>query len=263
LGSPDRKKLIQKYYSARAKDYDGQKSRTWKTASGFGDEALDELLGALKGLGGRLLLEAGVGSGRNALPILERIGPRFVGLDLSREMLERTREKLSPFSKSCDLVLGDAEYLPFVAESFDALVCMSTMHYFDHQDKIMKGFSVVIKEKGVFIYGDLTVHESDDEGFFERLERTVSKAHAGYCKPSEARKLLETCGFRVSRVNTFAYRKLHRSLMEDKGVYFGVPPEALEECLHSASAKSRKLYGLTDTELTLYYTVIAANKQSQ
>jgi ubiquinone/menaquinone biosynthesis C-methylase UbiE len=178
-------------------------------------------------------------------------------------MLERAREKLSSFRKSYDLVLGDGACLPFVAESFDALICMSTMHYFDHQGKIMNEFSGVMRKHGVFVCGDLTVHESDEEGFFERLERTVSKAHAGYCKPSEARKLLETCGFRVSRMNTFAYRKLHRSLMEDKGKYFGVPPEALDECLHYASAKSRKLYGITDTELTLYYTVIAANKQSQ
>lgn len=51
--------------------------------------------------------------------------------------------------------------------------------------------------------------------------------------------------------------------MENRGAYLGVSPEALKECLRSASVKSRKLYRLTDTELTLYYTVIAANEQSQ
>jgi len=259
----DRKRLTQRYYSARARNYDRQKSRTWNMVSGFGDEVLDQLLVALKDLRcGSLLLEVGVGSGRNALPILKHPEPRFVGLDLSREMLERAREKLSPF-KSYDLVLGDGECLPFVAESFDALVCMSTMHYFDHKDKIINEFSRVMREHGVFVWGDLTVHEFDEEGFFEALERMVSKVHAGYCRPSQARKLLESCGFLVVSMNTFGYRKPYRSLMEDKGAYFSVPPEALEESLHYASVKSKKLYRLTDTELTLYYTVIAANKQSQ
>lgn len=221
------------------------------------------MLGALRDLSGALLLEIGVGSGRSALPILDRVRPRFVGLDLSKEMLEKAKTKLAPFRSSCELIQGDAEYLPFVAEAFDAIVCMSTMHYFEHQDRTAKEFWEVLREKGIFVFGDLAVHESDREGFLERLERTVSKAHAGYCKPLETKRLLEESGFHISRIETFAYKKLLFSLMEDKGSYFDVPPEALDECLKSASTEAKKQYVLTDTEMTLYYTVIVAQKQSR
>ena len=83
------------------------------------------------------------------------------------------------------------------------------MHYFDHQDKVMNEFSRAMREHGAFLCGDLTVNESDNEGFLETLERTVSKTHAGHCKPSEARGLLETYGFQVLSMNTFTYQKLN------------------------------------------------------
>jgi ubiquinone/menaquinone biosynthesis C-methylase UbiE len=178
-------------------------------------------------------------------------------------MLEQTKAKLHSFKGSCDLVLGDAERLPFVAGAFDGLVCMSTMHYFDRQDKVIQRLLETLKKGGIFVYGDLTVHELDNEGFLEGLEKTVSKAHARYCKPSEIKGLLETCGFTKSKTVTFAYRKPYRSLMEDKGEYFGVPAEALNKHVQSASANAKARYGLTGTELTLYYTVITAQKQNR
>jgi hypothetical protein len=94
-----RKKLIQKYYSKRSKDYDRQKNRTWKSDRGFGNGVFDELLTALKEFRNRPLLEVGVGSGRNALPLLEKVKPQLVGLDLSKEMLRKTKTKM-PSRKS-------------------------------------------------------------------------------------------------------------------------------------------------------------------
>ena len=140
MESVQRKKLIQKYYAARAKDYDRQKSRTWKSPVGFGMEVANELLAALKDFDGKFVLEVGVGSGRNTRLLMGRIQPWFVGLDLSREILETAKTKLAS-SKSCiDLVLGDAEHPPFVDAIFDALICMSTMHYFMFQQAILEGF---------------------------------------------------------------------------------------------------------------------------
>jgi hypothetical protein len=105
------------------------------------------------------------------------------------------------------------------------------------------------------------VHELDNEGFLEGLERTVSKVHAGYHKPSDVVRLLESCGFTEVRTAPFAYRKSYCSLMEDKGRYFGVRAEALDKHVRSASANAKAQYDLTDTELTLYYTIVTARKQ--
>ncbi|HUW48044.1 MAG TPA: class I SAM-dependent methyltransferase, partial [Patescibacteria group bacterium] len=122
MSDTNRKKLIQEYYSARANDYDRQKARTWKSSRGFGKEVFDEILRGLKNCQKKLLLEVGVGSGRNVKPVLEKINLYLVGLDLSKEMLRTARTKLIPHKQSFDLILGDAEHLPLVDETLDAIL---------------------------------------------------------------------------------------------------------------------------------------------
>ncbi len=262
MNNVTRKEIIQQYYSRRARDYDRQKSRTWRASQGFGTEVIDEMFEPLAEFRNRLVLEVGVGSGRNALPLMEKVKPRFVGLDLSREMLELARTKMAGYRQNLDLILADAEHLPFTNTTFDAIIGMSTMHYFESQEAILDKFTAALKEKGVFIYGDLTVHEADDQGFFEKLERMLSKAHARYYKPTEMRKIMERNGFHVHKSRTVAYRKSYRSLMEDKGEYFNVAIEALQKCIREATAQAKTQYGLTNTELTLYYTIITALKEN-
>jgi ubiquinone/menaquinone biosynthesis C-methylase UbiE len=255
-----RKRLIRGYYSKRAKDYDRQKSRTWSNSQGFAVEITNELTGALAGLKNRLVLEVGVGSGRNALPLLANIEPQLVGLDLSREMLQQTKTKTKPFKKNLALIQADAEHLPFKRNIFDAIVCMSTMHYFSSTERILRIFGAAMKSNGLLVYGDLTLHELDHKGFLEKLEKTVSKAHSRYFKPSEIKNLTGTSGFHVARMKTISYRKSYRSLMEDKGEYFNVSPEQLTACIQTVDNEEENQYGLTDTELTLYYTMIIAAK---
>lgn len=261
MSDTNRKKLIQEYYSARANDYDRQKNRTWKSSRGFGKEVFDEILRGLKNCQKKLLLEVGVGSGRNVKPVLEKINLYLVGLDLSKEMLRTARTKLIPHKQSFDLILGDAEHLPLVDETLDAILCMSTMHYFTNQERILGNFRQLLKKNGVFIYGDLSPQESDDEEFLETLERTISKAHARYYKASEINWLMEKNGFHVNRTRTIDYRKSYDALIEDKGIYFGVGIDELQRLTHAATAKAKRQYNLTDTEMTLLYTVINATKE--
>lgn len=256
----DRKKLIQDYYSKRSKDYDRQKSRTWKSERGFGNEVLEELLTALADFRNRLVLEVGVGSGRNALPLIEKVQPQFIGVDLSKDMLRHAKTKMSSFKNRFDLILADGENLPFINNVFDALMCMSTMHYFSFQDEALHDFKDVLKRHGTFLYGDLTAHEGDNQEFFEGLERTLSKAHARYYKQSEVEKLLTKQGFHISTMKKVAFRKTYTALMEDKGQYFKVDTETLQNYMKGAAGKAKEQYALTDAEMTLFYTIITARE---
>ena len=256
------KQTVQKYYSIRAKDYDHQKSRTWKSENGFGAEIFDEMLKAFTGFENKLLLEVGVGSGRNAKPLLEKVRPYFIGLDLTREMLNNARNKFLAYRHHSELILGDADHLPFVSDTFDAILCMSTMHYFEDQEKTLEDYGQLLKEGGTFVYGDLSPHEADNQEFFEKLERTISRAHRRYCKASETKRLLETHGFHVSRMRTIAYKKSYRELIEDKGRYFGISPKALRRYVCAASKEAKEQYVLTDTGLTLFYSVITSTREN-
>jgi ubiquinone/menaquinone biosynthesis C-methylase UbiE len=263
MSATARKRLIQEYYSRRAKNYDKQKIRTWKSKQGFGDEVFSKLINSLTGLEGKPVLEVCMGTGRTSLPFLRKISPWLVGLDLSKEMLKVAKEKMCPFKERISLILGDAENLPFGDGAFDALICTSAMHYFGYPEKSLAEFSRVLREKGVFVYGDLTLHELDEQGFLDRLERTVSLAHKNYFRPSEMRKMLEDNGFRASCADTVAYRKAFNYLIEDKGRYFGVKPEAINECVRAASPDERKLYSLSNDEITLFYTLIKTIKKGK
>jgi len=255
-----RKRIIQEYYAKRSRDYDRQKSRTWKTSQGFSSEVIDLTLSALGASKNKLVLEIGVGSGRNALPLMKEVELQFVGLDLSKEMLTLAHIKMSAFKRCLSLILGDAEHLPFIDEAFDAIVCMSTMHYFTFQDNMLKRLSRLLKREGTFVYGDLTIHESDDQEFLETLERILSKAHSRYYKPTEIRKLMKACGFHIPKIKTIAYKKSYQSLIEDKGQYFRITPNRLHRFIRNAPTDARTQYELTNTEMTLYYTIITAQK---
>jgi hypothetical protein len=61
-------------------------------------------------------------------------------------------------------------------------------------------------------------------------------------------------------MKTVTYRKSYDALIEDKGRYFGVRPISLHKYVHTAGEEAKKQYRLTDTDLTLFYTVITARK---
>jgi len=185
------KKLVQEYYSKRAIDYDRQKGRTWKAKIGFEAKILSEIVGAALTVGTGLGLEIGVGSGRVCLPLIKETKLSFVGIDLSKEMLKLAKRKMTTYRKKSNLLLGDAERLPFHDNIFNLLVCTSTLHYLTSPKRVLEEFSRVLKTKGVFIYGEVCMHEMDTSGFMDKLERTISPAHARYTKPSEIQRFIE------------------------------------------------------------------------
>lgn len=66
---------------------------------------------------GERVLEIGVGTGKN-LPFHPQ-GARVVAVDISPKMLSRAAEKARRLSRDVDLVLADAQNLPFRDGSFD------------------------------------------------------------------------------------------------------------------------------------------------
>ena len=117
------------------------------------------------------VLEVGVGTGLSLpdyKPSLE-----IVGIDLSREMLDKARDRVAEegMSNVTGLHEMDAGDLKFADESFDTVAAMYVMTVVPDPEKVMKELARVCKTGGQVI---LVNHFSTDEGVRGWVERRMA-----------------------------------------------------------------------------------------
>lgn len=117
------------------------------------------------------VLEVGVGTGLS-LPNYQR-HLEIEGIDLSPEMLERAREKVT--AEGLTHIKGlhemDAGDLKFSDESFDTVVAMYTITVVPDPDKVMRELARVCRTGGQVI---LVNHFSQDDGVRGWVERRMA-----------------------------------------------------------------------------------------
>jgi malonyl-CoA O-methyltransferase len=96
------------------------------------------------------VLDIGCGTGR----LLEQLGRShpdavLTGLDLAPNMLRQAAERLP---SAVTLVQGDAEHLPFSAESFSLVLSSSTFQWLDQLNPCFEDVLRVLKPGGSFIF---------------------------------------------------------------------------------------------------------------
>ena len=78
------------------------------------------------------ILDVGVGTGRIAEP-LQNAGFEVVGIDISKKMMSKAREK-----KVQNLVIADACFIPFKDKSFDAAISVHLLHLISEWKKALR-----------------------------------------------------------------------------------------------------------------------------
>jgi SAM-dependent methyltransferase len=111
-------------------------------------DEVDRLADVLRKHGVQSILEVGVGTGRIAIPLQER-GFDLCGADLSIGMLQKARAK-----GLRNLLLGDANRLPFPERAFDGVILAHVIHLLDDPSetfsrlaKVARGYVVAIVRK--------------------------------------------------------------------------------------------------------------------
>ena len=92
------------------------------------------------------ILEVGAGTGR-ILKGLTRFSKSVVGVDVDVEMLKQI-SKAEGFEKSVDLIVADAQYLPFRKSAFGAIVCIRAIKFVDQPNRALEQMSNSIKPGG-------------------------------------------------------------------------------------------------------------------
>jgi demethylmenaquinone methyltransferase/2-methoxy-6-polyprenyl-1,4-benzoquinol methylase len=97
------------------------------------------------------VLDVAAGTGLVSEAMVERYGCRVVALDQSAPMLERARAKLAAdrkLAERIELVLGEAESLPFADAEFDHLTFTYLLRYVDDPEATLRELARVVKPGG-------------------------------------------------------------------------------------------------------------------
>ena len=118
---------------------------------------------------GAKVLDVACGNGNAALAAAHRFC-RVVGLDYVPALLQRGRERAAAERLPVDFVEGDAEQLPFPAESFDAAVSTFGVMFAPDQERAARELVRVVRPGGKIALANWT-----PEGFVGRMLITVGK----------------------------------------------------------------------------------------
>jgi ubiquinone/menaquinone biosynthesis C-methylase UbiE len=103
------------------------------------------------------LLDLGCGTGRWTIPLVKRTGCEAVGLDSSREMLQKAREKDS--EGLVEWIEGDVERLRFEPNSFDCALMVLMMHHLEDHLATFQGVHRALRPGGVFLIRQGTLEQ--------------------------------------------------------------------------------------------------------
>lgn len=141
--------------------------RTFGMVAGQGRKHVVQLINQMRGR----VLEVGVGTGLSLPDYAQHL--EIVGIDLSPDMLEKARERVT--EEQLDHVTGlhemDAGDLRFADGSFDVVVAMFVMTVVPDPEKVMRELARVTRPGGQVL---LVNHFSQEEGLRGWVERRMA-----------------------------------------------------------------------------------------
>lgn len=112
-----------------------------------------EVTYAVAGMPAPRVLDLGCGTGALAERLLDAIpGCSLTGVDLSPRMVEVARVRLAG---RADVLLGDAERLPFHDAAFDVVVCNDSFHHYPDPERATFQAWRVLAAGGALVLGDV------------------------------------------------------------------------------------------------------------
>jgi ubiquinone/menaquinone biosynthesis C-methylase UbiE len=164
------------------------------------------------------ILDVGVGTGRLAEP-LQNAGLRVVGVDISRKMINRAKEK----GVEC-LVLTDARLIPFRDKVFDAAVSVHLLHLVSDWRKVIGEICRVTRRALCSLY--LACEDPVRNAYRQLLkEHGLERRHAGKSEQDLRGLVVPSKSLFVTSYDTFADDTLANLMERNRSSQWDVPED--------------------------------------
>ncbi len=149
------------------------------------------------------VLEVATGPGHVAFAFADRC-ESVTGVDLTEAPLDIARKRDRERDRgTVSFAQGDAESLPFSADSFDIVVCRLALHHIETPAAVVREIIRVCRPAGTVGIADLVVSEHTDRGEYQNeFERLRDPSHVRTLPISELLTLLSQNGLEVAHVET-------------------------------------------------------------
>ena len=146
------------------------------------------------------LLDVGCGTGLLLARLLAQVpDARLAGVDLSPGMVAQARARLP---STVPILVGDAEALPFPANSFDVVVSVSSFHFWPRPSRGLVELRRVLRPSGCLVITDWC----DDYlscRICDRVLRVIDPAHGRIYGSSACAALLNEADYDVLRLDRY------------------------------------------------------------
>lgn len=150
-----------RYYETHADVYDELQGLTFLIHNTEEDQIRKEMVSYLNLKPNSKVLELSCGTGRdskNIASLLNENGELYLQ-DLSFSMLKRCKKNLQEASVPINYSVGNASYLAFPSDYFDALFSFGGLNVFDDLKRSLKEMARVVKPNGTIVVGDESLPE--------------------------------------------------------------------------------------------------------
>jgi len=167
------------------------------------------------------ILEVGCGIGATACYLAEDAGCQVIGVDLSAEMVARSKERARRHGLEArvEFRVADAQNLPFEEGVFDAVIDESVTAFVPEKPKALSEYRRVAKPGGYIGLNEVTWTKTPDPDMAKYM--SLIMANADFLPPKGWKELLEGCGLREIEVRNYPFNARSQYLEELRQLDFG------------------------------------------